>query len=442
VTDQITRRDFVKSVGVAVGSFAMMPSGDLMPVSDAATASSSGRIVIVHSSEATSGSTVNESVVQQMVDEGIKRLTGIEDTVAAFESLFPGIDSSQRIAIKPNLLNDSVPTRKETAKAVTNRLVQMLNGSFTADRIYFYERHNFQSRGYTSTYFGGGFHFQRSDFSDRGHYIFCDGRNRPYAKTLYDCNYLINMPVLKDHGCSMDFTLSMKNHMGTLDPGGSLGIHANEKATLDIMASDVIRSKTKLIILDALYGVYNGGPGGYPMSWVTFPESTPNRLLFSTDPVMIDYWGRKIINEERRSRGYYEKTGSYIEKAANPPYNVGIADIDLMEVIEVSLDSTSTPAPTHLSPKTYRLFQSFPNPFNSSTEIRFQLKSAAHVRIEVFDSIGRKVATLVDADYPAGIWSTHWQGIDNQGWAVSSGTYLYRIQAGDFIDSKLMTYAK
>jgi len=441
MADQITRRDFIALTGGALGA-SLLPVNVLSKPYKAANPKTEGRIVIVSSQEATSGSSVNEEVVQKMVDEGLKRLTGLDDTVAAIESLFDGIDSTKKIAIKPNLLNSSVPTRKEAAKAVTNRLVQMLGGTYQADNVHFYERHTFSTRGYTNTYFGDNFHFEWSDFTDRGNYIFCDGKDRPYAKTLHDCDYLINMPVLKDHGCGMNFTLSMKNHLGTVNPGGSLGICGNEQATLDIIASDVVRTKTKLIILDALYGVYSGGPGGSPMSWQTFPANTPNRILLSTDPVIIDFWGRRIISAEREARGMWQKPGNYIERAASPPFNAGIADINQMEVIEVDLDSTSVPEPTHLTPDKYQLFQNFPNPFNNSTNIRFQLKSAARVQIEVFDMIGRKVTTIVNADYPAGIWATHWRGCDDRGWTVSSGNYICRIRAGNFIDSKIMTFAK
>lgn len=442
MADGITRRDFMELAGGALGSLSLFPVSTLSKPSQVVNPKTEGRIVIVSSQEATSGSSVNEAVVQKMVDEGLKRLTGLDDAVAAFESLFAGIVGSKKIAIKPSLLNSSVPTRKETAKAVTNRLVQMLGGSYQAENVYFYERHSFRNLGYTTTYFGDNFHFEWADFTDRGHYIFCDGKNRPYDKTLHDCDYLINMPVLKDHNCGMNFIFSMKNHMGTVNPNGSLGICGNEQATLDIMASDVIRTKTKLIVLDALFGIWSGGPTGPPRQWLSFPKNTPNRLLFSTDPVMIDYWGRKMINAERETRGIGQKPGNYIERAANPPFNAGIADINQMEVIELDLDSTSTPEPTHLTPEKYQLFQNFPNPFNNSTEIRFQLQSAARVEIEVFDMVGRKVTTLVNADFPAGVWSAHWRGYDDRGWTTSSGNYIYRIRAGNFVDSKVMTFSK
>jgi uncharacterized protein (DUF362 family) len=443
MVNRISRREFIELAGTALGSLALLPKSGAAKHSAISNPNTEGRIVIVSSLEATTGSRVNETVVQQMVDEGVKRLTGNDDIVAAFESLFPGIDSSKKIAIKPNLLNSHTPTRKETVKAVNTRLVQMAGGTFQPDGVHIYENswHSRSAVGYTNSYFGAGFHIVGSDYTNRGHYIFCDGRNRPYCKTLHDCDYLINMPVLKDHNCGMELTLSMKNHMGTVNPSGSLGICGNEQATLDIIASDVIRNKTKLIILDALFGVYSGGPGGRPMSWRTWPESTPNRLVFSTDPVMIDFWGRKVINAERTERGMGQKRGNYIEKAGNPPYNAGICDEASMEVVEVDLDSTSVPT-THITPERFSLFQNYPNPFNNSTEIRFQLKSPAQVEIEIFDTLGRKVTTLVNAEHPAGTYTTHWWGHGEHGWSVSSGTYMYRMRAGDFLAGKMMAFVK
>ncbi len=293
-----------------------------------------GRIVIAeHPSVVLGYNNVDETHVQGMFDQGIMQLAGIYTSpAAALASLFPGLTKSKKIAIKPNLINGSVPTRKELVKAVINRLTDMLGG-FPASNITIYERHSFSNKGYTTSYFGHNVNLVRdASFPDLGYTIHCDGKDRPYSKSLYEADYLINMPVLKDHNCGggLNLTLSFKNHMGTVNPGGSLGIHCNKDAVLDIMASSVMMSKQRLVILDALYAIYNGGPGGNP-------QATPQKILLSQDPVAIDAQGRILINSLRSANGLSAKSGTYIDQAAAPPFSLGIADPQKMNIISVAL---------------------------------------------------------------------------------------------------------
>ena len=90
-------------------------------------------------------------------------------------------------------------------------------------------------------------------------------------------------------------------------------------------------------------------------------------------------------------------------------------------------------------PKIYKLAQSYPNPFNPTTTIRYQLPEECHVVLNVYNILGQLVKTLVDESKPAGWYSVHWDGKDSSGKPVASGIYLYQIQAKDFIQIKKMT---
>jgi len=83
------------------------------------------------------------------------------------------------------------------------------------------------------------------------------------------------------------------------------------------------------------------------------------------------------------------------------------------------------------------LHQNYPNPFNPSTRIRYSLTEPAHVTVEVFDITGRHVATLVDRLMPPGDHAADFDAAD-----LSSGIYVYRIQAGDFIQTRSMSLVK
>ena len=78
-------------------------------------------------------------------------------------------------------------------------------------------------------------------------------------------------------------------------------------------------------------------------------------------------------------------------------------------------------------PQGFALGQNYPNPFNPSTVIPYQLQTAAHVRLEVFNLLGQRVATLVDGAQVAGAHRAVWTATDGSGQAVSAGVYLYRL---------------
>jgi len=99
--------------------------------------------------------------------------------------------------------------------------------------------------------------------------------------------------------------------------------------------------------------------------------------------------------------------------------------------------AASEPAPGEFS-----LGQNYPNPFNPTTEIAFTLPQAAHVTLEIYNVLGQHVATLVDGYREAGEHVIQWESKDAGGQQVSSGIYLYRLQAGEFVEMKKMLLLK
>ncbi len=88
------------------------------------------------------------------------------------------------------------------------------------------------------------------------------------------------------------------------------------------------------------------------------------------------------------------------------------------------------------APKDYKLYNNFPNPFNPSTKIAFELPKASHVKLVIYDVVGREVAQIADGDYPAGYSELTWNGLNRNGEQVSSGVYFYRISTDKW--SKVM----
>jgi len=89
-----------------------------------------------------------------------------------------------------------------------------------------------------------------------------------------------------------------------------------------------------------------------------------------------------------------------------------------------------------------RLLQNFPNPFNPTATIRFEIARPEHVRLNVYDIRGRLVRTLVDELRQANSYQVVWDGTDNSGGAVASGVYFYRMTAGSFVQTNKMMLLK
>jgi hypothetical protein len=96
----------------------------------------------------------------------------------------------------------------------------------------------------------------------------------------------------------------------------------------------------------------------------------------------------------------------------------------------------------HSIPSDYNLSQNYPNPFNPSTRIDFTIPKHGHVTISIYNSIGQKVATIVDDTKPAGEYSIIWNGRDNSGKNVASGIYFYRLIVGEQTKTKKMLLIK
>lgn len=117
-------------------------------------------------------------------------------------------------------------------------------------------------------------------------------------------------------------------------------------------------------------------------------------------------------------RAYYSVNGTY----SDPSWNAVFVRIDFAVKEEENrgrMISTESAGPREYA------VASFPNPFNPSTTISYQLVEDASVTLEIFDVVGRRVATLLNDQRSAGYHSVTWQGKDSDGKQLSSGVYLY-----------------
>ena len=91
----------------------------------------------------------------------------------------------------------------------------------------------------------------------------------------------------------------------------------------------------------------------------------------------------------------------------------------------------------------YKLHQNFPNPFNPTTTVKYQIPELSFVTINIYDVLGNEVASMINEEKPAGNFEVEFSAkggsaFGGDGLTLPSGIYFYTIQAGKFTDSKKM----
>jgi Secretion system C-terminal sorting domain len=110
-------------------------------------------------------------------------------------------------------------------------------------------------------------------------------------------------------------------------------------------------------------------------------------------------------------------------------------------------DASDFPAITSIdefakAPNKFELKSNYPNPFNPTTNITFSIPKNSHVRLDIFNSLGQLVRTLIDQNYDTGNYTTIWNARNDFGNKVNSGVYIYRLVSKNYVDSKRMVLMK
>ena len=132
----------------------------------------------------------------------------------------------------------------------------------------------------------------------------------------------------------------------------------------------------------------------------------------------------RVIGEEMEITGWYEYTSRLVE----------------FSWADITTDAEEESR--NVLPDRFCLYQNFPNPFNLTTFISYNLPRRSNVRIEIFNLLGQRVQTLVDKEKPAGSYTVSWDGNSAKGQPVATGVYLYRLQAGDHVETRKMLLLK
>ncbi len=158
-----------------------------------------------------------------------------------------------------------------------------------------------------------------------------------------------------------------------------------------------------------------------------------------TDSGRQDWWQRIYVDLSEYSGDYYLRF-----RLTDQSNHVELTDpgwtIDNIRIFSGSAVSNDD----NISPQigSFALYPNSPNPFNPSTTISFANDRPACVKLEIFNIKGQKVRTLVDETLSAGTHRVVWDGTDELGRSVSSGLYMYRLSAPDFVKTRKMMMLK
>ncbi|MCP4726601.1 MAG: T9SS type A sorting domain-containing protein [bacterium] len=150
----------------------------------------------------------------------------------------------------------------------------------------------------------------------------------------------------------------------------------------------------------------------YCQTWYEFSEGLPEAVI-SMD--------LSISESDRKLRVLTHGNGAYFRSLLP-------ADGMPPDVVEVPLE--------------YELHQNFPNPFNPTTTISFELSRKEVVSLKIYNILGQEVRSFPEIEYEQGLNNVEWNGLDDRGMAVASGTYIYRIRVNGSMTSKRMTLVR
>ena len=222
-------------------------------------------------------------------------------------------------------------------------------------------------------------------------------------------------------------------------------------------AKDVYRVKSGDNVLRVM--VFNRTQAPFIGLTLRFPDGQPpwfnsqkeeNADLWTNEPLMVELPFQvsapgvltEAITLELRSQGkslgivQVFLDGEVVSGRIAGPANSH--QTGLVPSSENSILSSETQEEVVALPTEYALGQNFPNPFNPTTTIQYDLPQAGWVVLKIYDALGREVRTLVRGDNPAGRHTVLWNGSNDEGVNLSSGMYIYRLTAGTFEQTRKM----
>jgi len=404
VSPDISRRDFLKTASAAAAA-----GVTVSPVSSLSAQNNrqeKSRVVKAYDEGSMSGSTAVASRIQDMVDYAIMHLTGIADKGKAYEALFPEpVTDKTIIAVKKNGNGSRSPSYAKVLDALKKGLTSMLYGSFPASNVRIVTSRD--SAGPTNPSFE------------------IAGRTYTIKDNWVNADWIINAPICWAHNRpGHGVTMALKNMMGcvsgTLEYLHDYGNDEQYPWMSILNSQPTFKDKLVLVVLDAICGRAEYGPGGSP-------DFNAFCILATQDPVANDYIGTGILLDNGLKTQWSEWGYKAFELAAKSPYNLGNNTDDTIDLVEIEYpfdDPTPVQGKSEQQLKEY--VQVSVTPAGSQVTFSYPNLEGKQVDLSIYSLHGKK------------IWSSKgfaqkrmvWNGMDSSGNRVHAGIYAYSLNVG------------
>lgn len=283
--------------------------------------------VLRHSAMLADPRTPNYQAVLVTLDAAVKHVFGETDAAAAWAKVCTADDV---VGIKVNCISKLISSHPVVVRAIVQRLKDL---GVPEHNIIIWDRSSGElaRAGYEIRREGTGVRCYGTDgaYDDwMQHRSISIRLSKILSQTI---TVLINVPVLKDHG-GAGVTLSMKNHYGSVSNPNQLHAGHCDPGIPHLNDVPAIKDKTRLVVVDATRGLFNGGPRGRPEA--IWPTQT---LIVSTNPVAADAIGLEIIDAKRAQEGLpsVRPRASHVATAAS--IGLGPNDRAAMNVLETEV---------------------------------------------------------------------------------------------------------
>ncbi len=277
--------------------------------------------------------------------------------------------------------------------------------------------------------------------SDGGYIVAGWTDNHPNITGMYIIKTDSNGDTLWTRIFTTQFTFAASSILETDDHrfivGGSLNVEwsNNFNAILLYLDDSGDIDHMRFMTFGKIYSIARTREGGLIIAG-TMVDDLSSSIIVRTDIMDGESWIKNIgeaLNSRISARSAFQASdGGYVFTGTTKSYPENIVLVKLAnETTSINGDQIGT------LPAKFTLSQNYPNPFNAQTSINYILPIASNVSVGIFDILGRKLATLYDGNQEAGNHQIIWNASEQ-----SSGIYFYRIQVGNYAETKKMVLLK
>lgn len=401
--------------------------------------------------------------IRQRVAHLFESLGGISDIVKAGDkvgikiNLTGGSSNAYHERLQGVDVRETIWTHPEVLRAVSELLIENgVNGSDIYILEALWDDASYNNFGYLDVQNDLGANFIDLNKAPNNDFIDLEvGENQKFYSSfkvdpiLNEIDVYVSISKMKHH-YDAGVTHTIKNQVGMVplqfynNSGGAsyrASLHTeggNIRSHLPKSICDLnLARPVNLGIVDGVKSAVGGeGPWNPTLEPAEF-----HVLIAGKDPVATDSIASYIMGNDPEADTLLlpagERCDNYLKMLSESGMGTNkMAEIELVGdgsgiIISVEHDYK------HITPTEYMLFQNFPNPFNPSTTIKYYLPEAQNVTLKIFNSIGEEVGMLVNSFISAGQHEVTWVAKD-----LSSGVYLYRLDAGNFAETKKLILQK